>query len=109
MPWRSLSRPRSDRLEVRAVSADSRGGRTRTTAAWRMVRLTLPATTGQSLCLPSRGLGEQLNDRFPATSLGLSSAGPGQERPLASDRSDASPHSPTASLAAALDMEEPSA
>jgi hypothetical protein len=44
MPWRSLSRPRSDRLEVRAASADSRGGQTRTTAAWRMVRLALPAS-----------------------------------------------------------------
>lgn len=44
MPWRALSRPRSDRLEVRAASADSRGGQTRTTAAWRMVRLALPAT-----------------------------------------------------------------
>lgn len=38
------------------------------------------ATTGQSPRAPGGGLGEQLNERFQATSLRLSSAGPGHER-----------------------------
>jgi hypothetical protein len=44
------------------------------------------ATTGRSIRAPSRGLAEQLNDRFPATSLGLSSAGPGHKRVLQDGR-----------------------
>jgi hypothetical protein len=55
----------------------------RASALWNGTVLTLPATTGRSPCTPSRGRNEQLNDKFPATSLVLSSAGPGQKLPVA--------------------------
>ena len=46
MPWRSLSKPRSDRLEGGAAPADGWGGITQTTAVRCGSRLTLPARSG---------------------------------------------------------------
>lgn len=45
-----------------------------TSAQWNCREQPFPATTGRSPRAPSRGLGESLNHRFAATSLGLSLA-----------------------------------
>lgn len=48
------------------------GGSAWATASKRIRELRLPATTGRSPHAPKPGRGEQLNDRFPAPSLGPS-------------------------------------
>lgn len=54
----------------------------RVSAYWWSRLLTLPAITGRSAHAPSRGLAEQLNDRFTASSLGPSLTWPGHQQTL---------------------------
>ena len=77
MPWRSLSKPRSDRLEGGAAPADGWGGITQTTAVRCGSRLTLPARSGRPPCKTERLLEAEVSQsRLPGRASAALSSSP---------------------------------